>query len=453
MSGPAEIKTIAEFAASLNAAILPEEVAETAKACLLYGLAVGIGTKRVKPALAAAAATELEHTKDGTATRLIDGGRASPGNAAFANAVLLSGRVQGDSHPCGHLGGVVIPASLAAAEQAAASGAEFLSAVVAGYEVALRIGRDHAADLSSRGFRTTPCYGIFGAAAAGGRIRRFTGSKMADAICLAANFAGGLREYVDAGTEESPFQAGFAARNGIHVAALVSCGVGAAPSALHGGAGFYRAFGRPGVDYGRRLAEHLGTQYEFTKVTFKEYPACQFLRGIIRGLSILRTESGDSKPTAIELRMNPFEADFIGVRFVGPFTSAAQTVMSAPFCAALAWVTGTANFASLRDFDNDRVLQLIPLVRVISDETRPRYEPVLSVALANGSTLEWREKSGDAAYRMTWEAAAKMTYQLCEEVGVPVDLATALIEQAARIEEVDTVQPLIAAICAATPNA
>ena len=73
--------------------------------------------------------------------------RTSHGSAAFANAVLLSGRVQGDSHPCGHLGGVVIPATLASAERAGIAGKPMFSALVAAYEVALRTGRDHAAEV------------------------------------------------------------------------------------------------------------------------------------------------------------------------------------------------------------------------------------------------------------------------------------------------------------------
>src|ERR1043166_2354809 len=230
----ADLSVLAEYASVLDATALPSHVLKTAKACLLYGLAVGIATKRAKSALAAFEASKLEGDGSATSTRLIDGKRISHGNAAFANAVLLSGRAQGDSHPCGHLGGVIIPSALAAAEDARASGARLLSAMIAGYEVALRIGRDHAADLSNRGFRTTPCYGVFGSVVAAGRIKNFGPEQMTHAIGLAANFAGGLREYVDAGTEDSPFQAGFAARNGLYAADIVACGITGAPRALHG---------------------------------------------------------------------------------------------------------------------------------------------------------------------------------------------------------------------------
>ena len=444
-----QLEALARYVAALDATTLSTQTQETARACLLYGLAVGIATKRARPAKLAESASNLDGG-GAAATRLIDGKATSRSNAAFANAVLLSGRVQGDSHPCGHLGGVVIPAALAAAEQADASGNELLSAIICGYETALRIGRDHGADLSVRGFRTTPCYGVFGAAVAGGRIQNFDHMKMQNAIGLAANFAGGLREYVDPGTEESPFQAGFAARNGLYVTDLIACGLVAAPSALHGKAGFYAAFGGGRDDYGRRLAEGLDTHFEFTAVTIKQYPACQFLRGIIRGLASLRAQAPDAAPASIELRMHPFEANFIGVRFCGPFTTAAQTVMSAPFCAALAWSTGTASFDGLRDFDDVEINQLAQKTSVIADEGRAKYEPVMRVVCTDGRTLTWEEKGGDAGYRMNWDDAVKMTHQLCEEVSVHRELAIALIDKVTRIAELRTIKPLIAAVCAAT---
>jgi 2-methylcitrate dehydratase PrpD len=385
--------------------------------------------------------------------RLIDGKSAPRAAAAFANAVLLSGRVQGDSHPCGHLGGVVIPATLAAAEHARASGAQYLSALIASYEISLRIGRDHAADLSTRGFRTTPCYGVFGASAGAGKLMGFDGDRIANAIRLAANFAGGLREYVDAATEESPFQAGFAARNGLHVADLISCGITAAPSALHGSNGFYRAFAEPGFDYGKRLVEDLGRHFEFTTVTFKQYPACQWLRGPIRGMAMLSKEARGARPRHIELTMNSFEADFVGVRYTGPFTSATQTVMSAPFCAALGWTEGTASYAGLRDFANTAVLDLIPKIRVISDASRRRYEPHLRVVTESGAVLEWEDTAGQDSYRISWDAAVMMTRQLTEEVGVPAALADALIERVEQVERASSVQPIIDAVCAATSQA
>ncbi|MGE5525872.1 MAG: MmgE/PrpD family protein [Rhodospirillaceae bacterium] len=451
MSDKQDLAVLAEYLSTLDACRLPAAVVSSAKACLLYGLAVGVATRHARPARLALSAAELQH-ESGHSTRLIDGARTSQGSAVFANAVLLSGRVQGDSHPCGHIGGVVIPSALAAAERAHASGMQMLSSLVAGYEAALRIGRDHAADLSTRGFRTTPCYGVFGSVAATGRMRGFDAARMQSALAAAANFAGGLREYVDAGTEESPFHAGFAARNGVYAADLVASGLVGADSALHGKAGFYTAYGMPGVDYGKRLVKDLGSDFEFTTVTYKQYPACQFLRGMIKGLAELRSRASRAPATAIVVRMHPYEAEFIGVRFKGPFTSPTQTVMSAPFCAALAWSTGDVSYDGLRTYDDAAVNETVPRVEIIADPQRARYEPYITVTLKNGKELVWAEEAGDSGYRIDWKAAVDMARQLGREVRVPDALTEQLIARVANLDEDPGVMPLIAAVCAATTS-
>lgn len=446
-SGPDDLQALSRFASGLDIRALDEEVRDSVKACLLYGLAVGIATRHVPAARAVCLAIDSDGGGRGDATRLLDGAVATAGEAALANGVLLSGRVQGDSHPAGHIGGVVIPAALAIAQRRALSGAEFLSALVAGYEVALRIGRDHAAALSDRGFRTTPCYGVFGAAVVGARALRLPAAATRNALALAANLAAGLREHVHAGTEESPYHAGFAARNGLNAAALAAQGLtSAAPTALHGEAGFFSAYGGAGSDHGSRLCEALGERFEFTGVTYKPYPACQFLRAMIQGLAALSASAGGTPAEAIEVRLNPFEADFIGVRYMGPFTNAAQTVMSAPFCAALAWTTGTTGYAALREFDNAAVLALLRRVTIIDDPAIARYETRLRVRLADGRALERHEAGGGGSFRLDWDAALRSARALGDEVGVAPALITRLTETVLAAEDLPEVAPLIRAV-------
>ena len=449
MSSSRDLAIFSEYLSTITVGAVSEPVLQVAKACLLYGLSVGMATRHVRAAVLARNASEGVD-EEGTATRLIDGARKAYGSAIFANAVLLAARVQGDSHPCGHIGTVVIPAALGSAERANASGPELLSALISGYECALRIGRDHAADLSLRGFRTTPCYGVLGAAVAGARIARFDGRRIKNTIAFAANFAGGLREFADAGTEESPFQAGFAARNGAYVVEVVASGLEAADSALHGSAGFYRTYGMPDTDYGARLTEKLGEHFEFTTVTFKEHGVNQFHRGIIRGLAELRGRAHGAAVSSIEIRMHPFEADFIGVRFAGPFTSPTQTVASAVFCASLAWTHGTASFDALRTYDDSRVNMLLSKINVIADQFRKRYEPQIKVFLDDGSVLEWEEKSGDADYRLNWESASAMAVKLGREANVEEWRMNNLIECISTMEKQANLRSLIAAVCTET---
>ena len=427
-NGIAEFERLAAFAADYDIRSAPELIQSAAKACLLYGLSVGVASVKVRQVAVAVEALDLDSpiVQGGPSTRLLDGRQRSLGDAAMANAVLLSSRVQGDSHRTGHLGGVVIPSALALAQSRNLSGSELLSCIVAGYETALRIGRDHAASATQRGFRATPCYGVFAAAATAGRAFGFNRTQMLSALSIATNLSSGLREYVNAGTDESPFQAGFATRNGITAALLAKSGQDAAPSALHGTAGFFTTFGGHDSDHGARLVEGLGRDYELTTLTYKTYPACQYLRGMIRLICATRLKAADAKLASLEVRLSPFEANFVGVRLTGPFVSSAQTVMSAPFCAALAWATGSVGYYGLRQFEDPAVLTLAPRVSIVADETCKRFQTHIRVALTDGRILDASDYSGDADYQLDWPAATNMTAALFEEVnGDPTDIIAA----------------------------
>ena len=450
MGGNTDFTALARFATTLDVNTLDAATLASARACLLYGLAVGIATLRGPTARPACALGDLDGAgSDGRATRLFDGRRLSAGDSALANAVLLSGRAQGDSHPAGHIGGVVIPAALATAELKSLSGAAFMASLIAGYEVALRIGRDHAADLSGRGFRTSPAYGVFGAATSAGLAFGFSASQIEAALGLSANLAGGLREYVTAGTEESPLQAGFAARNGIGAALIVAGGLtAAAGSALCGNAGFYRAFGSASADApARRLNDRLGEQFEFTTVTCKPYPICQVLPEVVRGMHELRGQAGNATLESAVVSMAPFEAKFIGIGYQGPFLSAAQTLMSGPYCAALGWLTGTASYADIRNVDHPEGNAMARRISVVADASRKHYQPKLQVSLSDGRVLDW--SAGDVSYTLTWPAAVKAAPALCAEMGISGAAVQALIDACSQVERLASVAPIVAAARAA----
>ena len=477
------IRTLARFAAASDPGAWPEAVRTKAKACLLYGLAVGAAGAGTR--LPGLAARMLDRTEPdcgkGTAHRLLDGALRPPAAAAFANAVLLHSRIQEDAHPAGHVGVVVLPAALAAAEHLGASGETLLAAIVAGYETALRIGRGHAASASRQGFRTTPLYGVIGAAAAASRLHRLSPERTADALSIAANLAGGLREFAVAGTDEYVLQAGSAARNGLTATWSAALGMRGAPSILEGPAGFLRAFGGADGGIDQTLTRELGTSFEMMAVTGKRWPVCQFHRGVIRSVIALRAEAlaadasrsggatvggalvGESvgssgaavppapEPRRIRVTMHPFEAEFFGVRHAGPFESFSHTFMSAPFCAALAWVRGAVTLAGMHEFEDSRVLETVRRVEVAADSGRARYQPLVEIALADGRELARVDAEPDDVLDGT--LAQGMTEALMTECGAPVYAARRLVEAVEALARGGGVPPVVGAACAAAREA
>jgi len=446
-SDDAAFLALAAFASGTDIDALPEPTKEKARACLLYGIAVALAsTKAEEPACVARFLDR--RAAAGGARRILDGKPMPAGEAALGNAVLFHLRVQDDAHACGHFGAVVLPAALAVAEESGASGAALLAAVVAGYETALRIGRDHGDAISKRGFRTTPVYGVFGAAAAAGHLYGLDALRMANALSLAANFAGGLRAFVASGTSEYAVEAGFSARSGIDAAGLAGDGMVATTHVLDGDAGFFGAFADRETSYGRRLTIDLGDIFEMEAITYKPYPICQFHRGVVRGLAALRRQADDTTARAIEIRMHPFEANFIGVRHTGPFTRRAQAFMSAPFLAAIAWNTGTVSFQALHDFNNPLYSETMARVTILSDESRARYEPSIKVTLADGRTLEWKEVEGKDAYELTWPSAVDAAGRLAEESGILANKLAPLIHAVSAIDDASSIKPLMDLVCA-----
>ena len=504
----------------------PDEVRSKAKACLLYGLAVGAAGARTR--LPRQMARMLDRTEseggDGSAHRLLDGKRTAPGAAAFANAVLLHARIQEDAHPAGHVGVVVLPAALAAAEHTGADGEALLAGIVAGYETALRIGRGHAAAASRQGFRTTPLYGVIGAAAAAARLHGLPAERTVDALALAANLAGGLREFAVAGTDEYVLQAGSAARSGLTAAWSAAEGMRGAPTILEGPAGFLRAYGAEAGAVDSRLVEGFGTSFEMMAVTAKRWPVCQFHRGVVRSVIALRAAAtagigtagavaaggaadataagtgtagavaaggaadatatgigtvgavaaggaadpavtgigtvgavaagGAADPAAtapaasrIRVTMNPFEADFFGVRRTDSFESFAHTFMSAPFCAALAWVEGAVTLAGMHAFADPRVLAVARRVDVITSPERPRYEPRVEIVLEDGRKLTRVDAEPDDV--LDWARARTMAAALMAESDAPEEAGSRLVETVDALDRGGAVLPVVQAACGA----
>ena len=213
--------------------------------------------------------------------------RTSAISAAWANgslAHLLDYDDTGFSHPTA----CILPAALAMAEDASATGADLVAAVCVGLEVFERMslsGRQHEPELRRRGFHPTSLYGCSAAAAAAGNIVRLNPGQMAVAIGLAAANAGGLTQHF--GTWGKGIHAGNAARAGVTSVLLAQKDYFADPDGIDGDYGFFSAFhGAGNYDLGK-VPDALGTHWSIVDpgLTIKRYPCCG---GNLRALDAAR---------------------------------------------------------------------------------------------------------------------------------------------------------------------
>jgi 2-methylcitrate dehydratase PrpD len=117
-------------------------------------------------------------------------------DAAFSNAIFGHGFEMDDTElsSASHPGVTVIPPALAVGEMKKVTGKEFLTAVVAGYDVFIRIGLA-TRSMINRGFHTTAVLGPLGSAAATSKILKLDANKTLNAFAIAASESGGLAEY------------------------------------------------------------------------------------------------------------------------------------------------------------------------------------------------------------------------------------------------------------------
>ena len=122
----------------------------------------------------------------------------------------------------GHPSVAILPALLALAELNGAAGRDVITAFVAGYETACRIGSALQPGHYNLGFHSTGTVGAFGAAAACARLLRLQTMATACALGIAGTQAAGLKSQF--GTMCKPFHAGKAAQNGLLAARLAARG-------------------------------------------------------------------------------------------------------------------------------------------------------------------------------------------------------------------------------------
>lgn len=202
---------------------------------------------------------------EGPASVIGSSQRASAKTAALINGAAGHALDFDDTNLVGglHATAAVLPAALALAEETGASGADLLCAYVTGVEFCARlrvvVGDEHY----RQGWHITSTLGIFGAAAAAGRLLRLDTDQFGCAVGLAASQAGGV--HANFGTMTKPFHAGFAAERGLLSAGLAHRGFTANPDA------FERAFSQMGGEIDWRRIDQFADMFVVTDTLLKRF--------------------------------------------------------------------------------------------------------------------------------------------------------------------------------------
>jgi 2-methylcitrate dehydratase PrpD len=178
-----------------------------------------------------------------------------------------------------HPGPVIIPALLAAAGPGS-SGPDLLSALVAGYEVMIRVGRALGPS-HYRMWHSTATAGSFGAAAAASALLGLDAAQTAHALALAGTRAGGLWQVRHESQLGKAWHMAGAARDGLAAAQLAAAGLTGPLGVLDGPSGWFAATA-PEADAGMIDAPRSSPWID--DVSFKPWPACRHAHPAIDAL-------------------------------------------------------------------------------------------------------------------------------------------------------------------------
>jgi len=265
---------------------LPGEVIQAAKASILDTLGVGIAGSS-QPGACELAQMQQECWGTGAEALVWGNGKRLP---AAASAMCNAYQVHSSEFDCLHEQAVVhamtvvLPVATAAAERRkAVSGAELLTAVTLGVDIAAGLGV--AATTGLRFFRPATA-GAFGGAAAAGKLMALDRPGMVNAFSIAYAQACGTMQAHAEGSALLAMQMGFNARNALTACDLAAHGFAGPKDVLEGQFGYFKLFETAGCP--ARVASKLGRRWFISELAHKPFPSGRATHGIIEACLALR---------------------------------------------------------------------------------------------------------------------------------------------------------------------
>jgi 2-methylcitrate dehydratase PrpD len=381
-------RTLAHYLVNASYADLPENVRKEGVRTLLnyVGVAIGGSHHQTVDIAVAALAPFSGPPQAGLFGR---SERFDVMNAAFVNGVSSHIFDYDDTHlkTIIHPGGPVISAILALAEMSPVNGRDFLNALVLGVETECRIGNSVYPNHYDVGWHITGTAGVFGAAAAAGRLLGLNEQQMVWALGLAASQPVGLRESF--GSMNKSFNPGRAASNGLFAAILASKNYTSSDGMIEAKRGWANTISTK-QDWSE-ITGGLGQRYETALNTYKPFACGIVLHPAIDAAIRLRNDNGLSAAQIkrIELKVHPLVLELTGKKTPKEGLEGKFSVYHAVAVAVIEGAGGEKQFSD-RAVRDPVVIELrSKVVPVIDPAMRPE-QVEMTIDLNDGRVLHKR---------------------------------------------------------------
>lgn len=271
--------TLAEFVANTKLDDIPLHVKETQKKSIMDAVAIILGANTLGDGCRQMVSISEQLAAGGRGEAAVIGYNMQlpAAWAAFANASMAHALDFSDTHQKStiHSNASSFPAALAVAESLGdIDGRSFLTALVVGSEVAIRIALAADINTTEYGFYPPSIYSSYGATAAVAKLMKLTPEQIVSAFSFNLCQTMCSSELVNnPRTAVRSVREAFTARNAIVACWMAKEGLVGFDEPLEGRLGFYHTFLRDQFTADRALAG-LGEHYEAAELTFKAWPCC-----------------------------------------------------------------------------------------------------------------------------------------------------------------------------------
>ena len=290
---PSVSEQAAAWSAGLDLAAIPAEVVAGQRWRILDTLGIALASSALDYGQRIRAGT-LALGGQGRAHILGFAGTTSAPAAALANGAMASAQSFDDTHNATivHVTASLLSACLALGEELDISGEEFIAAIVAGSELACRIGLAAPLQFHKRGWHPTGIFGAVGATYAACRLLQLDPGKTAHAAGIVGSFAAGIGAGMREGAESPNLHAGWAANSGISAALLARAGHTGPLQVFESPSGLFAAHVQePGYAFDFAAAlDGLGEHWECQTISLKPYPCAHVLHSFVDAILALRAQ-------------------------------------------------------------------------------------------------------------------------------------------------------------------
>ena len=446
---------LASFSANLRGSDIPEQVRERVRYLLLDHLAVTIGGSVLPSSQATYQMLQAMSVLGTTGTTLWGRPeRAEAAWAALANGVAAHGLEMDDveNRSSLHPGVVVFPAALALAEHLGTAPEDFYAAVVAGYEVTLRVGAAlNPASAYERGFHPTAVCGTLGAAATSARLLALSPTQTEMALGIAGSMAAGSMAYLNDGAWTKRLHPGWASHAGIMAARLAAASFIGPTAILESRYGFLEAYSSEGNSDMLRVGS--GNDFAIMDVSLKPYACCRYMHGPIDCLLEIRQKYAPDPAHIARVSCGILSGgrSLIAhpIQQKRQATNVVDGQFSMPFGAAVALLTGQAGLSVFTErwLQDKAVRALMQKVECYTTPELDEYYPqewraTAHVDMTNGQTFnaQVRYALGDPHNPLSWEQLEARFHELVAPVYTDIHQREKLI---ANVKELDQRQRVV----------